>query len=60
MFVGLGFTVAFVGTCLGENETHAATQGGLIFGTVVVIAGVVVWRLLLIGSGSGKTESDDA
>jgi len=59
-FLGLGFTIAFVGTSLGEKETHAATQGGLIFGTVVIITGVVAWRLLHIGSRSKKTENDDA
>ncbi len=59
-FLGLGVTIAFVGTCLGENETHAATQGGLIFGTMVIIAGVVVWRLLRIGSRPKKTGSADA
>jgi len=53
--VGLGFTIAFIGTCLGENEHHAATQGGMIFGTIVVIAGVAVWRLLKIGSQTSET-----
>ena len=55
-FLGLGVTVAFVGTCLGENETHAATQGGMIFGTIVIITGVAVWRLLRIGSRAKKTQ----
>jgi drug/metabolite transporter (DMT)-like permease len=54
-FMGLGVTIAFVGTCLGENETHAATQGGMIFGTVVIITGVAAWRMLRIGSRAKKT-----
>lgn len=53
---GLGVAVAFVGTCLGEKETHAATQGGMIFGTIVVITGVAVWRLLRIGPRDNKTQ----
>ena len=48
--VGVGVTVAFVGTCLGENETYAATRGGMIFGTIAVIAGVVILRLLRVGA----------
>jgi len=55
--LGAGFTIAFVGTCLGENETHAATQGGLIFGTIVIIAGVAVWRFLRIGARPAETSS---
>ena len=46
----IGVTIAFVGTCLGEDETHAATRGGMIFGTIVIIAGVALWRLLRIGA----------
>ena len=49
-FLGLGITIAFVGTSIGENELHAARLGGLIFGTIVIITGVVAWRLLRIGS----------
>ena len=54
-FLGLGVTVAFVGTCVGENEPHAATQGGIVFGTIVIITGVAVRRLLRIGSRAKKT-----
>lgn len=50
--LGLGVTIAFVGTSLGENEPRAAGLGGLIFGTILIIAGVVIWRLLRIGSRS--------
>lgn len=54
-FLGLGVTIAFVGTSLGENEARAAGLGGLIFGTIVIIAGVAVWRLLRIGSRSDSS-----
>jgi hypothetical protein len=46
-----GFTIAFIGTSLGENEPTAAVRGGLLFGLITVIAGVGLWRLLLIGAG---------
>ncbi len=42
----LGFTIAFVGTSLGENEITAATKGGLLFGLITVISGAGLWRLL--------------
>ena len=42
----LEFVVAFVGTSLGENEPTAATLGGLIFGLIVIISGVALWRVL--------------
>ncbi len=48
----VGFTIAFVGTCLGENEIVAATKGGIIFAVISIIAGVGLWRLLLIGRAS--------
>ena len=48
-------TVAFIGTSLGENEPRAASLGGLIFGTIVVIAGVATWRLMRIGVGSNDS-----
>jgi hypothetical protein len=43
-----GFTIAFIGTSIGENEPHAATMGGLIFGILSVISGVGMWRLLML------------
>lgn len=45
----LGFTIAFVGTNLGEKESHAVLLGGIIFGLAVIITGVGLWRLLKIG-----------
>jgi hypothetical protein len=41
-----GFTVAMVGTSLGEGESRAALMGGIIFGVLTVITGVAFWRLL--------------
>ncbi|MBC8372666.1 MAG: hypothetical protein ISS69_17115 [Phycisphaerae bacterium] len=45
----LGFTIAFIGTSVGENEIVAAKKGGIIFSVICFITGVVVWRLLRIG-----------
>ncbi|MCK5075903.1 MAG: hypothetical protein KAR38_05980 [Calditrichia bacterium] len=42
----LEFVIAFVGTSLGENEVTAATLGGILFGLLVVISGVALWRIL--------------
>ena len=53
--LGFGTTIAFIGTCLGENEPHAAGRGGMIFGTIVIIAGVAVLRLLRIGANSDNS-----
>ncbi len=47
-----GFTIAFIGTSLGENEVSAAVRGGILFGVIAVVAGVGLWRLIKIGSGS--------
>ena len=41
-----GFTIAFVGTSLGEGEPTAALRGGIIFGVVTVIMGVAFWRII--------------
>ena len=49
-----GFTFAFIGTSLGENEQNAAVKGGILFGVIVVISGFGLWRLVKIGSGSGE------
>jgi len=49
-----GFTVAFIGTSLGENEPTAAVKGGILFGIIVIISGAGLWRL--ITSGSEKSE----
>ncbi len=45
-----GFTIAFIGTCIGENELNAAITGGLIFSLFAVIAVIVLWRILGIGN----------
>jgi hypothetical protein len=41
-----GFTIAFVGTSLGENETTAAFRGGVIFGVISIVSGVGLWRVI--------------
>jgi len=45
-----GFSIAFVGTSIGEGEKTAATIGGLVFGTISLITGVGIWRILKIGT----------
>lgn len=54
-----GFTLAFVGTSLGEGEPRAAAMGGIIFGVLSIIVGVAFWRLLGF-SKSQPTRVDDA
>jgi hypothetical protein len=49
-----GFTIAFVGTSLGEKEPKAALLGGIVFGLITVILGVGLWRILLIGKKPKK------
>jgi len=44
-----GFTIAFVGTNLGEKEQNAALLGGTIFGLISIITAVGLWRILKIG-----------
>ena len=46
----VGFTLAFIGTSLGENEPTAALRGGILFGTISVFAGVAVWRVIQVGA----------
>ena len=41
-----GFTLAMMGTSLGEGESRAGLMGGLMFGVLSVVIGVVFWRLL--------------
>ena len=53
-----GFTIAFVGTSLGEGEPTAAVQGGIMVGIVAVVSGVGVWRLWLIGSGPREKQAE--
>jgi hypothetical protein len=45
----VGFTIAFVGTSVGENEMVAAKKGGIAFSVICVISGAAVWQLLQIG-----------
>jgi hypothetical protein len=47
-----GFTVAFVGTSLGESEASAAVRGGIFFGIIAVLSGVGVWRIVMIGTNA--------
>ena len=50
-----GFTLAFVGTSLGERETQAAIKGGILFGIITIVSGAALWRLILIGRQTGDT-----
>ena len=53
-----GFTVAFVGTSVGENELVAAEKGGILFSVVCVIAGAGIWRLLQVGRAKGPADTE--
>lgn len=56
-----GFTLAFIGTSLGENESSAAIRGGILFGILVVISGAGLWRIINIGrSSSDETAPAEA
>jgi drug/metabolite transporter (DMT)-like permease len=50
----LGFTIAFVGTSLGENEPTAAKLGGILFGLTTIISGIAGWRIILSGRKSAE------
>jgi hypothetical protein len=52
--VFLGFTIAFVGTSLGENEVVAARLGGILFGLTSLVSGIGLWRLLRSGRKAAK------
>jgi hypothetical protein len=52
-----GFTFAFIGTSLGENEPTAAFRGGLLFGVVLILSGVGLWRLWLMRNRSDEMEN---
>ena len=54
----LGFTIAFIGTSVGENEMVAAQKGGIILSVVCVIMGAGVWRLLQIGRVKATADSE--
>jgi hypothetical protein len=45
----VGFSIAFVGTSLGEGEPTAAKLGGMLFGLTSIISGIALWRILLSG-----------
>ena len=45
-----GFTIAFIGTSVGENEINAAVKGGMLFILITVITGFGLWRLLQLGT----------
>ena len=47
-FLFVSFSVAFVGTSLGEGETHAAFIGAISACVLAAISGVIVWRLLTV------------
>jgi hypothetical protein len=49
----VGFTIAFVGTSLGEGEPTAAKMGGILFGLTSTLSGIALWRILV--SGRAKT-----
>jgi len=51
-----GFSIAFVGTSLGENEINAAIRGGILFGVVSILTGAGLWRLIKTGA---KTQDTD-
>jgi len=39
------FTIAFVGTSLGEKEYNAAVKGGIIFTIILILWAVFLWWL---------------
>jgi hypothetical protein len=55
-----GFTLSFIGTCLGEKERHAALLGGSIFGLIAVVGGVGLYRVLGSARQSAERPLDDA
>jgi len=55
-----GFTLAFIGTCLGEAERHAALLGGAFFGLIAVISGVGLYRLVRARKRGSASAGQDA
>lgn len=53
-----GFTIAFIGTSVGENELVAAQKGGIVFSVICVITGAVTWRLLHIGRAKPAADTE--
>jgi drug/metabolite transporter (DMT)-like permease len=43
-----GFSLAFIGTCLGEGEPTAAFKGGMLFLLASLLAGAALWRMLKV------------
>ena len=54
----VGFTIAFIGTSVGENEIVAAQKGGIMFSVVCIVTGAVAWRLLQIGRVRAAADSE--
>lgn len=51
------FTIAFIGTNVGENEITAAFRGGIFFGLIAIIFAVGLIRILhLPGTKTSKSE----
>ncbi|KPK75651.1 MAG: hypothetical protein AMJ79_10485 [Phycisphaerae bacterium SM23_30] len=55
----LGFTIAFITTSAGENETVAALKGGIILVPISIITGAVIWRLLKAGRRPVISQASD-
>ncbi len=55
-----GFTLAFVGTCLGEKEKYAALWGGVFLGVVAIVVGVGFYRLLGFARKREEPAREDA
>jgi preprotein translocase subunit SecF len=49
-----GFTIAFVGTSIGEKEMAAALRGGILLGVITILSGVGLWRLLQTGRSTKR------
>ena len=43
-----GFTIAFIGTSIGENELTAAFRGGILLGLLAIISAVGLIRVLAL------------
>lgn len=44
-----GFTIAFVGTSIGEGEIVAAFRGGILFGLLTLVSGIWIWKAIHSG-----------
>lgn len=51
-----GFSIAFVGLSIGEREMTAAFRGGILLGTITIVSGVLVWRILNRGGPEKKSK----